>query len=56
MLFFQGGATAQFAAIPLNLALGGSDDSPPCADYLVTGYWSQKAAQEVGSFLMTLSV
>ena len=39
---FLGGATAQFAAIPMNL-LGVA----LIADYIVTGVWSQKAAQEV---------
>jgi phosphoserine aminotransferase len=40
VLFLQGGATLQFAQIPLNL-LGGRS-----ADYLVTGDWSQKAYKE----------
>ncbi|MDR2677856.1 MAG: 3-phosphoserine/phosphohydroxythreonine transaminase [Zoogloeaceae bacterium] len=40
VLFLQGGATLQFAQVPLNLLHGGS------ADYLVTGAWSQKAAKE----------
>jgi phosphoserine aminotransferase len=42
VLFFQGGGTAQFAAVPLNLL--GTKSS---ADYVVTGSWSQKAFQEV---------
>jgi phosphoserine aminotransferase len=45
VLFLQGGATLQFAQIPLNLLAGRS------ADYLVTGSWSKKAlkeAQKVG--------
>lgn len=41
VLFLQGGATAQFAAIPMNLA--GSDSS---ADYVNTGSWSKKALGE----------
>lgn len=41
VLFLTGGATAQFAAIPLNLA---SPDST--ADYLDTGVWSRKAIEE----------
>ena len=41
VLFLQGGATAQFAAIPLNLA--GPDAS---VDYLNTGIWSKKAIAE----------
>lgn len=40
VLFLQGGATQQFAGIPLNLLAGGS------ADYLVTGSWSKKAFKE----------
>ncbi|MGD9788432.1 MAG: 3-phosphoserine/phosphohydroxythreonine transaminase [Sulfuricellaceae bacterium] len=40
VLFLQGGATLQFAQIPMNL-LGGRS-----ADYLVTGSWSEKAYQE----------
>jgi phosphoserine aminotransferase len=41
VLFLQGGATAQFAAIPLNLA---SPDAT--ADYVNTGAWSKKAIGE----------
>jgi phosphoserine aminotransferase len=37
----QGGASAQFAAIPLNLA--GPESS---VDYLLTGAWSKKASAE----------
>ena len=40
VLFLQGGATQQFAQIPMNLLAGGS------ADYLVTGTWSKKAYSE----------
>ncbi len=40
VLFLQGGATQQFAQIPMNLLTGGS------ADYLVTGSWSKKALKE----------
>ena len=47
ILFLQGGATAQFSAIPLNfLNLKPSQT----ADYLVTGYWSEKAAKEAEKF------
>jgi len=47
VLFLQGGATAQFSAIPLNfLNLKPSQT----ADYLVTGYWSEKAAKEAEKF------
>jgi phosphoserine aminotransferase len=41
VLFMQGGASAQFAAIPLNLA-----GPEACVDYLVTGVWSKKALEE----------
>jgi phosphoserine aminotransferase len=41
VLFLQGGATGQFAAIPLNLA--GADST---VDYLNTGAWSKKAIAE----------
>lgn len=46
VLFLQGGATAQFAAVPFNLA--GPKDK---ADYLVTGSWSKKALAEGRRFL-----
>jgi phosphoserine aminotransferase len=38
VMFLQGGATAQFALLPMNLCA--PDES---ADYLVTGSWSKKA-------------
>jgi len=41
VLFLQGGATLQFAMVPMNLATGGGS-----ADYLVTGSWSKKAVKE----------
>jgi phosphoserine aminotransferase len=41
VLFLQGGATQQFAQIPMNLAAAGDT-----VDYLVTGQWSKKAASE----------
>jgi phosphoserine aminotransferase len=47
VLFLQGGATAQFSAVALNfLNLKPSQT----ADYLVTGYWSEKAAKEAEKF------
>jgi len=46
VLFLQGGATLQFAAVPLNLA--GPDDM---ADYVNTGNWSKKAATEAKRYL-----
>jgi phosphoserine aminotransferase len=41
VIFMQGGATLQFAAVPLNLI--GDNQS---ADYINTGSWSKKAIQE----------
>ena len=41
MLFLQGGATTQFALLPLNLAQAGET-----VDYLVTGSWGKKAVKE----------
>ncbi len=44
ILFLQGGATLQFAAIPMNLMRGGK------ADYAVTGNFSGKAAKEAEKY------
>lgn len=41
VLFLQGGASTQFAAIPLNLMNGSGK-----ADYVLTGQWASKAAKE----------
>ncbi|MCL4136597.1 UNVERIFIED_CONTAM: hypothetical protein GTU68_019024 [Idotea baltica] len=41
VLFLQGGASAQFTAIPMNLLRGKTT-----ADYFNTGQWSKKAIQE----------
>lgn len=41
VLFMQGGASLQFSMIPMNLRPAGAS-----ADYIVTGAWSKKAAQE----------
>jgi phosphoserine aminotransferase len=41
ILFLQGGATAQFAAVPLNLLRDREK-----ADYVLSGYWSKKAIAE----------
>ena len=41
VLFLQGGASLQFAMVPMNLL-----DAGGVADYLVTGAWSQKAVKE----------
>ena len=46
VLFMQGGATAQFSAVPLNLA-------PPdaAADYVNTGHWSERTIREARRFV-----
>jgi phosphoserine aminotransferase len=41
ILFLQGGATAQFSSVPLNLA-----PAHATADYIDTGHWSRKAIAE----------
>lgn len=41
VLFLQGGATQQFALLPMNLAAPGQ-----AAQYLVTGHWSRRAVEE----------
>jgi phosphoserine aminotransferase len=43
VLFLQGGASSQFAAIPMNLAPQGGT-----ADFITTGAWGKKALAEVG--------
>jgi phosphoserine aminotransferase len=45
VLFLQGGATLQFAQIPMNLLAGKSK-----ADYVVTGEWSKKAVKEAQAY------
>lgn len=46
VLFLQGGATGQFAAVPLNLTAPGAS-----AAYLNTGSWSKKAIAEAKKYL-----
>ena len=41
VLFLQGGATLQFAGVPMNLMTGSGK-----ADYIVSGSWSKKAFKE----------
>ena len=43
ILFMQGGASTQFAMVPLNLLRAGRS-----ADYIDTGSWSRKAIKEAG--------
>ena len=45
VLFLQGGASAQFAMVPLNLLRGKKS-----ADYINTGEWSKKAIKEARKF------
>jgi phosphoserine aminotransferase len=45
VLFVQGGASQQFAMVPMNLLPEGGT-----ADYLLTGVWSEKAAEEAKKF------
>ena len=44
VLFLQGGASQQFAAIPMNLMKN------KVADYIVTGQWAKKAAKEAEKY------
>ena len=43
VLFLTGGASTQFAMVPMNLM-------DKAADYAVTGYWSKKAVAEAKLF------
>ena len=45
ILFLQGGATAQFAAVPMNLLRGRRK-----ADYVNTGHWSKRAIAEAKKY------
>ncbi|GHU59832.1 3-phosphoserine/phosphohydroxythreonine aminotransferase [Clostridia bacterium] len=45
VLFLQGGASLQFAMVPLNLKKNGK------ADFVVTGQWATKAYKEASRFL-----
>lgn len=45
VLFLQGGASAQFSAIPLNFMNGSGK-----ADYIITGQWAKKAYQEAQKY------
>lgn len=45
VLFLQGGASTQFAAIPLNLMNGSGK-----ADYVITGQWANKAYKEAARY------
>lgn len=45
VLFLQGGASAQFSAIPLNFM-----NNTGKADYIITGQWAKKAFQEAQKY------
>ena len=45
VLFLQGGGAGQFSFVPMNLLRGKG-----AADYVETGYWSQKAIAEAGRY------
>jgi phosphoserine aminotransferase len=51
VLFLQGGATGQFAAIPMNLTAPGAS-----ADYVSTGSWSKKAIGEAKRLQVKVNV
>ena len=46
VLFLAGGATLQFASVPLNLAPEGAT-----VDYVITGSWGKKAAEEAARYV-----
>jgi len=45
VLFLQGGASSQFAMVPLNLMTGSGK-----ADYVITGQWAKKAYKEASRY------
>ena len=45
VLFLQGGASTQFAMVPLNLMNGSGK-----ADYIITGQWANKAYKEAARY------
>lgn len=45
VLFLQGGGWQQFSAVPMNMVKNGK------ADYIVTGQWAKKAAEEAEKYL-----
>ena len=46
VLLLQGGGSSQFAMIPMNLA-----NKNGKADYVITGQWAKKAAEEAGRYI-----
>jgi phosphoserine aminotransferase len=51
VLFLQGGATGQFAAVPMNLSA-----QEAAADYVITGMWGKRAHGEAAKFLDRINV
>ncbi len=51
VLFLQGGATGQFAAVPMNLS---AQDA--AADYVITGNWAKRAHSEAARYLDRINV
>ena len=45
VLFLQGGASSQFAMVPMNLMTGSGK-----ADYIITGQWAKKAFKEAARY------
>ncbi|MCL2180948.1 MAG: 3-phosphoserine/phosphohydroxythreonine transaminase [Treponema sp.] len=50
VLFLQGGASLQFAMVPLNLAAGDAPGQGKKAAYIDTGIWAEKAAKEASKY------
>lgn len=51
VLFMQGGGLAENAIVPMNLgALRASKTQRGCADFVITGSWSEKSFQEAGKY------
>jgi len=50
ILFMQGGAIAENAIVPMNLAGGHLAEQPARADYVITGSWSVKSANEARKY------
>jgi phosphoserine aminotransferase len=51
VLFLQGGASSQFAMVPMNLLPAGAT-----ADFIITGDWGKKALKEAKKFGVTKTV
>ncbi|HTL90921.1 MAG TPA: 3-phosphoserine/phosphohydroxythreonine transaminase, partial [Steroidobacteraceae bacterium] len=51
VLFLQGGASGQFAAVPLNLARADST-----VDYINTGHWSNRAVREAQRYTARVNI